>query len=82
MALAVNNLHAHAGRCKRRKFDPWVGKIPWRRAWQPTPVGSSCLKNPMDRGAWGATVFRVAKSWTQLKQLSTHTQTHSGRISE
>ena len=19
-------------------FDPWVGKIPWRRAWQPTPV--------------------------------------------
>ena len=25
-------------RCKRRKFDPWVGKIPWRRAWQPTPV--------------------------------------------
>ena len=25
-------------RHKRRKFDPWVGKIPWRRAWQPTPV--------------------------------------------
>ena len=27
--------------CKRRKthgFDPWVRKIPWRRAWQPTPV--------------------------------------------
>ena len=23
---------------KRRGFDPWVGKIPWRRAWQPTPV--------------------------------------------
>ena len=22
----------------RRGFDPWVGKIPWRRAWQPTPV--------------------------------------------
>ena len=20
------------------KFDPWVGKIPWRRKWQPTPV--------------------------------------------
>ena len=19
-------------------FDPWVGKIPWRRAWQPSPV--------------------------------------------
>ena len=25
-------------RHKRRKFDPWVGKIPWRRAWQPIPV--------------------------------------------
>ena len=25
-------------RCKRSWFDPWVGKIPWRRAWQPTPV--------------------------------------------
>ena len=25
-------------RCKRCGFDPWVWKIPWRRAWQPTPV--------------------------------------------
>ena len=25
-------------RCKKCRFDPWVGKIPWRRAWQPTPV--------------------------------------------
>ena len=25
-------------RHKRRGFDPWVGKIPWRRAWQPTSV--------------------------------------------
>ena len=23
---------------RRPKFDPWVGKIPWRRKWQPTPV--------------------------------------------
>ena len=22
---------------KRRGFNPWVGKMPWRRAWQPTP---------------------------------------------
>ena len=48
----------------RRGFDPWVRKIPWRRAWQPTPVflpGES-----MDRGAWQATVHRVARvghSW-------------------
>ena len=25
-------------RCRRRGFDPWVQKIPWRRKWQPTPV--------------------------------------------
>ena len=25
-------------RHKRRGFDPWVGKIPWSRKWQPTPV--------------------------------------------
>ena len=23
---------------RRRRFNPWVGKIPWRRKWQPTPV--------------------------------------------
>ena len=28
----------NAGDVKRWGFDPWVGKIPWRRAWQPTPV--------------------------------------------
>ena len=30
----------------------------------------SCLKNPMDRGAWWATVHGVAKSQTRPKQLS------------
>ena len=33
--------------CKRPRFNPWVGKIPWRRAWQPTPVFSS-LENSID----------------------------------
>ena len=31
----------NACQCRRHKrcgFDPWVGTIPWRRAWQPTPV--------------------------------------------
>ena len=31
------------------------------------PLQYSCLENPMDRGAWRATVHRVAKSWTRLK---------------
>ena len=33
------------------------------------PLQYSCLEKPMDRGAWLATVYRVAKSQTQLKQL-------------
>ena len=33
------------------------------------PLQYSCLENPMDRGAWWATVQRVAKSRTCLKQL-------------
>ena len=27
-----------AMQCRRPRFDPWVGKIPWRQKWQPTPV--------------------------------------------
>ena len=27
-----------AHQCRRHTFDPWVGKIPWRRKWQPTVV--------------------------------------------
>ena len=30
------------------------------------PLQNSCLENPMDRGAWWATVHGVAKGWTQL----------------
>ena len=27
-----------AHQCRRLRFDPWIGKISWRREWQPTPV--------------------------------------------
>ena len=36
------------------------------------PLWYSCLGNPMDRGAWGAIVHEVAKSWTPVKQFNTH----------
>ena len=48
--------------------------------WERSPGGEngnpqySCLKNPVDRGAWQAAVQRVVKSWIRL---STHTQTHT-----
>ena len=53
---------ALTGTCRRRKrheFDPWVGKIPWRRKWH--PLQYSRWENPMDRGAWWAVVHRVAE---------------------
>ena len=34
----VKNLPANAGDFRDAGFDPWVRKMPWRRAWQPTPV--------------------------------------------
>ena len=37
VALVVENLPANAGGMRDIR-DPWLGKIPWRRKWQPTPV--------------------------------------------
>ena len=48
-----------------------LGRFPRER--NGNPLQYSCPGNPMDRGAWRATVDRVAKSQTRLKQLSTHT---------
>ena len=57
-----------ACQCRRHGFDPWVGKILWRRKWQPTPV--VLLGNPMDRGAPRATVHEVAKDVEMTEQLN------------
>ena len=60
MALVVKILTANEGRCKRHGFDPWVGKIFWKRVQLPTPVffpGES-----HGQRTWQATVQRVAKS--------------------
>ena len=71
VVLVEKTLLANA-RDIRFKFDPWDGKMPWRRKWQSTPV--FFLENPMDRGAWWATVHGFTKSWTWLKQLSTQSK--------
>ena len=54
-------------KCKRLWFNPLVRKIPWSRKWQNgDPLQYFCLENPMDRGAWQATVHGVEKSRTRL----------------
>ena len=53
-----------------------LGSIPgWGRSpgvGNGNPLQYSCLENRMDRGAWQAIVYGVAKSWTQLS-MCTHT---------
>ena len=52
-----------------------AGSIPGSRRSPGTghenPLQYSCLENPMDRGTW-ATVHKITKSQTRLKQLSMH----------
>ena len=48
--------------------SPGSGRSPRREHGD--PLEYSCLEKPMDRGAWWATVHRVAKSQTPLKQPS------------
>ena len=57
----------HWRRHQRRGFDPWVEKIPWRRAWQPTPVFLPGESPWTEEACRQATVHRVAKNWTQVK---------------
>ena len=67
MALAVKNLPANAGDAG---LIPGLGRSPG--GGHGNPLQQSCLENLMDRGVWQDTVHRVTKSWTRLKQLSTH----------
>jgi len=55
----------------RHGFDSWVGKIPWRSTWQPTPV---LLPGEArgQRSLVGCTVHGLAKSRPWLKRLSMH----------
>ena len=62
----VKNPHANAGDAS--SIPGWEDLL--RRKWQ--PLQYSCLDNLMDRGAWRAIVYRVAKNWG-LKQLRAKT---------
>ena len=66
----VKNPLANAGDAVHLGSTPGVESSPG--GGHGNPLQSSCLENPMDRGAWQARVHGVAKSQTGLKQLSTH----------
>ena len=62
MALVVKNPHANAGDVIDMGSIPGLGRFPAGR--HGNPLQYSYLENPVDRGAWWATVHGVAKSRT------------------
>ena len=59
MELMVKNLTANAGDIRDTGSIPVSGRSPG--GGHDNPLQCSCLENPMDRGAWQAMVYRVAK---------------------
>ena len=58
----VKNPPANAGDARDMGSILGLGRSPG--GGHDNPLQYSCLENPMDRGAWWATVYGVAKSWT------------------
>ena len=72
-----------ACQCRRRKrheFNPWVGKTPWRRAWQPTPFllpgESPWTEKPSGLQSMEAIVRGVAEL-DPTERMCVHTHTHT-----
>ena len=66
----VKNPPANAGGIGDLGSIPGLGRS--SEAGNGYPLQYSCLENPMNKGVWQAIIHVVAKSQTQLKQLSTH----------
>ena len=66
VALMVKNMSANAGDIRDMGSIPGLGRSPG--GGHGNPLKYSYLGNPMDRGAWRATVHRITKSQTWLKQ--------------
>ena len=64
----IKNLPARAGDIRDAGSVPGSGRSPG--GGNSNPLQYSCLENPMDRGAWQATVHGVAKTWTRLSDFT------------
>ena len=72
VALVVKNSPANAEDVRDMGLIPGSGRSPG--GGRGNPLQSSCLENPMDKGAWWAAVHSAAKSQTRMKQLSSCTK--------
>ena len=70
----IKNLPANARDTRDIGLNPGLGRFPG--VGNGTPLQYSCLRNPMDGGAWWTTVHGVAKSQTRLSDLARHTHMH------
>ena len=64
VAQMVKNVTANVGDIRDTSSVLGWGRSPGEG--HGNPLQDSCLENPMNRGAWRATVHGVTKSWTQL----------------
>ena len=69
VALMVKDPPANAGD-KRSRFNPRVGKIPWRRAWEPIPVFLPAESHEQRSPVGGLQVHRVTKELDMNKALN------------
>ena len=70
VALVVKNMPASAADVRDMGLISGLGRSPGEG--QHNPLQYPCLENPVDRGAWWATVHSIAKSQTRQKRLSRH----------
>ena len=63
----------------RPRFGSWVGKIPWRRTWQPTPVFLPGESHGQ-RSLVGCRPFGLKESDMTEQLTHTHTHTHTHRV--
>ena len=68
----VKNPPANAGDTRDVGSVPGLGRSPGGR--HSNPLQYSCLENPMDRGAWWATVYRVIKTQLDTNEATWHTR--------
>ena len=67
-----------SSQCRRHGFNPWVGKIPWSRKWQPTlvplPGKSHEQRSVVSYSPWGR------KELDMTERLNTHSDQAPGRL--